>query len=145
MLHLSHCCDAYGDNLEVMMSCLQPAWLVARHTPTNHRKQSGWHKHVCLYTNMGPERHAPFPGAQIGSITTTGHSLGGALAALCAADIADCLNSTPAAEAAALPSPLERLQSPPAAALAGLAATAVKSTQKAAASAAALQQGGGAV
>ena len=29
---------------------------------------------------------------QMGSITTTGHSLGGALAALCAHDIADCLN-----------------------------------------------------
>ena len=72
---------------------------------------------------------------QIGSITTTGHSLGGALAALCAADIADCLNSTPAAEAAPLPNPLERQRSPPAAALAGLAATAVVSTQKAAATA----------
>ena len=33
---------------------------------------------------------------QIGSITTTGHSLGGALAALCAFDIADCLEQYPA-------------------------------------------------
>ena len=33
------------------------------------------------------------PLTQVGSITTTGHSLGGALAALCAYDIADCLNS----------------------------------------------------
>ena len=33
------------------------------------------------------------PASQIGSITTTGHSLGGALAALCAFDIAGCLNA----------------------------------------------------
>ena len=36
--------------------------------------------------------------SQIGSITTTGHSLGGALAALCAYDIADRLNSVAAGE-----------------------------------------------
>ena len=83
---------------------------------------------------MGSERHAPVPGMQIGSITTTGHSLGGALAALCAADIAECLNSTSAAGAAPAPNPLERLTSPFVAALAGVAATAVGSTQRAPAS-----------
>lgn len=73
---------------------------------------------------------------QIGSITTTGHSLGGALAALCAADIADCLNGTPEAKAAPmperrawpLPKQLKRLKSQPAAAFADLAATAIEST-----------------
>ena len=70
-----------------------------------------------------------FLGMQIGSITTTGHSLGGALAALCAADIADCLNSAPAENAAILPDQPERLTSQRPHRLAELATPAVGSTQ----------------